>query len=133
MTATIAADYDPLTMSDHDAAAPEEPAYSPEIQFSVMRRGADTAEGPYNIDEIFTLLSEEKLSRQDFVYYEDMEDWQPIEEVFDIQEQLSHFVDDGQDRAKVAEIFQEVSSMLLPLELAGVVESLANGTFLRTR
>lgn len=112
MTATIAADFDPLTMSDQESAAPEESADAPEIQFSVMRRGEETAEGPFNIDEIFTLLSEDKLSRQDFVFYEEMEDWQPIEEVFDIQEQLSHFVDDGQDRTKVAEVFQEVSSML---------------------
>lgn len=107
MTATIAADYDPLTMSENEAS-PE----SPSIQFSVMRRGEDTAQGPYTIDEIFSLLSENKLARNDYVYYEDMEDWQPIEEVFDIQEQLSHFVDDGQDRTKVAEIFQEVSSMM---------------------
>ncbi len=110
MTHTIAADYDPLDMSENEtAAAPEE---SGEIQFSVMRRGEEEATGPFTIDEIYALLKEEKLSRTDFVYYEGMEDWSPIEEVFEIQEQLSHFVDDGQSRAKVAEIFQEVSPML---------------------
>ncbi len=110
MTATIAADYDPLEMSENEAtAAPEE---SGEIQFSVMRRNEDTAFGPYTIDQIFALLKDDQLSREDYVYYEGMEDWAPIEEVFEIQEQISHFIDDGQDRHKVAEIFQEVSPML---------------------
>lgn len=110
MTHTIAADYDPLDMSEKEAAAaPEE---SGEIQFSVMKRGEEEASGPYTIDEIYALLKDDKLARNDFVYYEGMEDWSPIEEVFEIQEQLSHFVDDGQSRAKVAEIFQEVSPML---------------------
>jgi hypothetical protein len=110
MTATIAADYDPLTMSDTEsAAASEEPT---ETQFSVMRRGEETALGPYTINEIFDLLKDDQLARNDYVYYEGMADWAPIEEVFEIQEQLSHFVDDGQDREKVAEIFQGVSPML---------------------
>lgn len=111
MTATIAADYDPLEMSENEANAASGES-SDEIQFSVMRRNEETAFGPYTIEQIYELLKDGRLSREDFVYYEGMEDWQPIDEVFDIQEQISHFVDDGQDREKVAHIFQEVSPML---------------------
>lgn len=111
MTTTIAADYDPLVMSENetDEAAGE----AVEIQFSVMRRGEETAIGPYTQEEILQLLNTGDLDQTDFVYYEGLVDWTPIEAVFEIQEQISHFVDDGQDRSKVAECFREVSQVLV--------------------
>ena len=110
MTTTIAADYDPLVMSENetDEAAGE----AVEIQFSVMRRGEETAIGPYTQEEILQLLNTGDLDQTDFVYYDGLVDWTPIEAVFEIQEQISHFVDDGQDRSKVAECFREVSQVL---------------------
>ena len=111
MTTTVAADYDPLVMSENemDEAAGEAVE---EIQFSVMRRGEEEATGPYTQEDILQLLNSGDFAKEDFVYYEGLEDWTPIEDVFEVQEQISHFVDDGQDRDKVAECFREVSKVL---------------------
>ena len=109
---TIAADYDPLAMSDeNDPETPEatEPA---EIVFSVLRKDAEAPIGPYTQEDILHMLQEGDLDTHDKVYYEGMEDWAAIDEVFEVQQQISHFVDDGQDRAKVAEVFEEVSEVL---------------------
>lgn len=35
-----------------------------------------------------------------------------MDEVFDIQEQLSHFVDDGQNKVRVGEVYRAVSEVL---------------------
>lgn len=110
MTSTVAANYDPLVMSE--APSDDLPAEAGEILFSVMRRGEESALGPYTQAEILQFLNDGELSPRDFVYYEGLPDWQPIDEVFEIHEQISHFVDDGQDRAKVAECFREVSQVL---------------------
>lgn len=112
MTSTVAADYDPLTMSENDPEAEYEESAEEEMLFSVMRRGETEGVGPYTQEAILQMLNEGQLSAQDFVYYEGLEDWTPIEEVFEIQEQISHFVDDGQDRERVAECFREVSKVL---------------------
>ncbi len=116
MTASIATATDPLTeeMSENEtpdaaAAAPQEPD---QLQYSIMRRGEETALGPFTIDEVFARLRDGEIANQDFVYYEGMADWAPIEEVFEVQEQISHFVDDGQDRDRVADSFQAVTPLL---------------------
>lgn len=93
------------------AAVPNEETAGP-ILFSVTRRGTEEPIGPYEIEEILEMLRKDELSRQDYVYYEGMEDWAPIDDVFEIQEQISHFVDDGQDRMKVAQAFTDVSEIL---------------------
>lgn len=116
MTSTVAADYDPLTMSETDPDAEyeyeENAEEEEEMLFSVMRRGETEGVGPYSQEAILLMLNEGQLSAQDFVFYEGLEDWTPIEAVFEIQEQISHFVDDGQDRERVAECFREVSKVL---------------------
>jgi len=114
MSQTIAADYDPLDMSednsqDVNAEVAEEGA---EIKFSVLREGSEDPIGPLTTTQIFEMLTNGDLQRSDYVYYDEMEDWQPIDEVFEIQEQISHFVDDGQDKETVADVFQEVNSIL---------------------
>ncbi len=114
MSQTIAADYDPLNMNEEtsqeaNADAAEE---STEIKFSVLREGSEEPIGPLTTTQIFEMLTNGDLQRSDYVYYDEMEDWQPIDEVFEIQEQISHFVDDGQDKEIVADVFQEVNSIL---------------------
>ncbi|MBL9153076.1 MAG: DUF4339 domain-containing protein [Verrucomicrobiales bacterium] len=110
MTTTIAADFDPLVMSETEST--ENAGEPEEILFSVMRRGEAEPSGPHTQEEILQMLNDGLVAADDFVFYEGMADWQPIEEVFEIQEQISHFIDDGQDREKVAECFREVSRVL---------------------
>ncbi len=81
-------------------------------RFTLLRRGSDTPAGPYSEDDILRFLQNKEVDRNDFVFFEGMEDWKPLEEVFNIEEQLSHFVDDGQDHARVAAAFREVSEIL---------------------
>ena len=109
---TIAADYDPLAMSeenDQENAEETEPA---EVVFSVLRKDEETPIGPYTQEDILLLLQSGQLHTDDQVYYEGMESWEPINQVFEVQQQISHFVDNGQDRTKVAEAFEEISEVL---------------------
>ncbi|NNE92866.1 MAG: DUF4339 domain-containing protein [Verrucomicrobiales bacterium] len=80
--------------------------------FSLLRKGSDQPSGPYSQEDILRFLQNNEIDRSDFVFYEGMEDWRPIDDVFEIQEQISHFVDDGQDKAMIGEAFREVSSVL---------------------
>ena len=113
MPPATAADYDLLDMSDptdSDNLANE--AAEEETTFSVLRRDSEEPIGPLSAEQILEMLKNDELSRQDFVFYEGMEDWMPIDSVFEIQEQISHFVDDGQDKEAVADAFQEVNTIL---------------------
>lgn len=83
-----------------------------EIQFSILKRGARDPEGPYSEGDLLQLLNDRKLSVYDMVYYDGIGEWKPIHEVFEIQEQISHFVDDGQDTEKVGIAFREVSNVI---------------------
>jgi hypothetical protein len=113
MPPATAADYDLLEMSDStDSDDPANEAAEEEISFSVLRRDSEEPIGPLTAEQILEMLKNDELSRQDFVFYEGMDDWMPIDSVFEIQEQISHFVDDGQDKEAVADAFQEVNSIL---------------------
>ena len=73
-----------------------------EIQFSVLKRGSKDPQGPYNESELLNLLNNNELGIEDLVYFDGIGEWKPINEVFEIQEQISHFVDDGQDTRRTA-------------------------------
>lgn len=96
-------------MSDTERLQHQEPQV---IQFSVQRNGEETTLGPYTQEELLQRIQTGDLQRDDFVYYEGLPGWEPIGEVFNFHEQISHFVDDGQDHDKVAEIFEEVTEVL---------------------
>lgn len=83
-----------------------------EIQFSVLKRGSKDPQGPYNEGELLNLLNNNELGIEDLVYFDGIGEWKPINEVFEIQEQISHFVDDGQDTLKVGVAFREVSNVV---------------------
>jgi hypothetical protein len=83
-----------------------------EIQFSIVRQGSQEQEGPLTAEGILDQLNEETLSPDDLVFYEGLGEWKPIREVFEIQEQISHFIDDGQDTTKVGIAFREVSNVV---------------------
>lgn len=82
------------------------------IHFSVQRQGEETPIGPYTQEELLQRIQTGELSKEDFVYYEGIPGWEPIGEVFNFHQQISHFVDDGQNQEKVAEIFEEVTEIL---------------------
>ena len=83
-----------------------------QLQFSILRRGARDPEGPYTEHDLLALLNDNKISVYDMVYYDGIGEWKPIHEVFEIQEQISHFIDDGQDTEKVGIAFREVSNVI---------------------
>ena len=96
-------------MSDIEEMEAQQPEA---IQFSVQKNGEETTLGPYTQEELLLRIQSGEFSRQDFVYYEGLPGWEPIGEVFSFHEQISHFVDDGQDHERVAEVFQEVTGIL---------------------
>jgi len=85
---------------------------SSEIQFSVIKLGQQTPVGPYIQSDILSMLQNGALERQDLVYYDGMADWAAIEDVFDIQEEITHFIDDDQDQTAVAQAFREINPVL---------------------
>ena len=83
-----------------------------QMTFSILRRGATDPGGPYLEEEILDMLKLDQISRKDYVFFEGLNDWRPIEDVFEIQDQINHFVDDGQDSQLADEAFAEVSKIL---------------------
>ena len=85
---------------------------SPEVAFSVLKKGTRDPIGPLSEEDLLGLMNDGEISTDDMVFYEGLGEWKPISEVFDVQEQISHFVDDGQDTAKVAAAFREVTDVV---------------------
>tara|TARA_R110002096_G_scaffold233086_4_gene423089 strand:- start:459 stop:1046 length:588 start_codon:yes stop_codon:yes gene_type:complete len=90
----------------------EETEESDRVQFSILRRGSPEPEGPFTDEGLMSLLNAGDLSVSDLVFYEGLGEWKPIGEVFEVQQQISHFVDDGQDTEKVALAFREVGNVI---------------------
>jgi hypothetical protein len=83
-----------------------------DIQFSILNRGEPDSRGPFTERNILAQLNAGEITSEDMVFYEGLGEWKTIGEVFEIQEQISHFVDDGQDKQKVAAAFREVSNVV---------------------
>jgi hypothetical protein len=86
------------------------------ILFSILRRGERDPIGPYNETDLLQLLNTDQIGINDLVYYDGIGEWRPLHDVFDIQEQITHFVDDGQDTQRVGVAFREVSNVVGPGE-----------------
>ena len=67
---------------------------------------------PYTEHDLLQFLNERAVSVSYLVFYEGLGEWKPIGEVYEIQEQISHFVDDGQDTEKVAQAFREITNIV---------------------
>ncbi len=89
-----------------------ETAPYPGILFSILKRGERDPRGPYNEEDLLALLNADEIGINDFVYYDGIGEWKPLHEVFEIQEQITHFVDDGQDTQRVGIAFREVSNIV---------------------
>jgi hypothetical protein len=68
--------------------------------------------GPYNEEQLLELLRDGAISRSDLVYYDGMMDWTPLDQIFEVEEALTHSMDEGQEPSLVAEIFTEASSLI---------------------
>lgn len=90
----------------------EEVDEAPEILFSILRLGERDPIGPFTEADLLKLFNDGQVGQDDMVYYDDLGEWKPIHEVFEVQEQISHFVDDGQDTQKVGIAFREVSNVV---------------------
>lgn len=80
--------------------------------FSILRRGATEPGGPYSEEQILAMLRQDQISRKDYVFFEGMADWRPIEDVFEIHETINHFIDDGQDGGMAAKAFSEINNLV---------------------
>ena len=68
--------------------------------------------GPYDQDQLLSLLNEGHLSRRDLVYYEGLGEWKPLDEVFEVEEALMHFMDEGQEPEVVADVYQQATQLI---------------------
>ena len=85
----------------------------PEYQiFSILKSGSDEALGPYSQNEIVELLNQGSVRSSDLIFYEGLESWQPLGEIFELHQAIANFEDDGQDHAVVAEVFSEMTKIL---------------------
>jgi hypothetical protein len=82
------------------------------ILFSILKRGERDPRGPFTEEDLLALLNTDEIGINDFVYYDGIGEWKPLHEVFEIQEQITHFVDDGQDTQRVGIAFREVSNVV---------------------
>jgi len=103
-------------MSEAEAEAEAETAPSPGLLFSILKLGERDPRGPYTQEDLLDLMNQGEIGMSDMVYYEGIGEWKPIQEVFEVQEQITHFVDDGQDTQRVGIAFREVSNVVGPGE-----------------
>lgn len=85
----------------------------PEYQiFSILRKGEEDPIGPYSQVEVLRLLNDGVVHKTDLVFYEGLAEWRPLREVFEFDEAIANFEDDGQDQHVVAEIFMEMNKLI---------------------
>jgi len=90
----------------------DDDAELPEYQiFSILRQGEEEPIGPYSQNQIVRLLNEDVIRPSDLIYYEDLGAWKPIRDVFEIHEGISNFVDEGQDKVIVGEVFRGIQQL----------------------
>ncbi len=86
----------------------EEPEAEP-LSFLIYQ--GDKQTGPYTQEQVLALLQEGRVGKKDLVYYEGLGEWKPLDTVFEIEEQLSHFMNEGQSPEVVAEIYRHIEPM----------------------
>jgi hypothetical protein len=68
--------------------------------------------GPYSQTQLLEMLQRGQIGRRDLIFYDGLMGWKPLDEVFEIEEQLSHVMNEGQDAAVVAEVYRHLEPML---------------------
>jgi hypothetical protein len=85
-------------------------ASEPPIQFFIAKGGQEY--GPYDQNQILTMLQTGEVTKRDLVYYDQLGAWKRIDEVFEVQEQLTHFMDEGQEPEVVVAVYSIIADML---------------------
>jgi Bacterial PH domain/GYF domain 2 len=85
---------------------------APPTQIGFLVYHGDKECGPYSQSQLLDLLQRGEIGRKDLVFYDGLIDWKPLEDVFEIEEQLSHFMNEGQDAGVVAELYKHLEPML---------------------
>lgn len=80
------------------------------MEFLVYKE--DQQHGPYAEERLLQMLQDGSISRKDLVYHEGLGEWRPLEDVFEIEEALQHSMNEGQDPAIVAEIYQHINGLI---------------------
>lgn len=89
----------------------------PEYQiFTILRQGERDPIGPYSQNQIVSLLNNGEICDADLVYYDGIGEWRPLGEVFELHQTIANYVDEGQDREIVADVFGALSEMLTDRE-----------------
>lgn len=69
-------------------------------------------QGPYSQDQLLSLLNDGHVTRRDLIFYDGLGEWKAIEEVFEVEEALMHYMDEGQDPEVVADVYQQVTQLI---------------------
>jgi hypothetical protein len=80
--------------------------------FSVLRRGEDEPMGPYSQNELVELLNDRSILATDYVHYEGLKDWKLMSDVFNLDETIANFEDDGQNKDMLEAAFSQLNSVL---------------------
>jgi len=68
--------------------------------------------GPYAQEQLLQMLQEGSISRKDLIFHEDQMDWLPLDQVFEVEEALTHSMNEGQDPSVVVEIYQQMEGLI---------------------
>ncbi len=72
----------------------------------------DAQHGPYEPQHLLEMLQEGTISRKDMIFREGQMDWLPLDQVFDVEEVLTHSMNEGQDPSIVVEIYQHMNGLI---------------------
>ncbi len=81
--------------------------------FHVFRNCDGESYGPYHPDHLVRLLNSRFLERDDWVYFDGLESWKPLHEVFEIEERVINRQDDGQEQAIFNQVFLAMTQLAL--------------------
>jgi Bacterial PH domain/GYF domain 2 len=68
--------------------------------------------GPYTEEHLLALLQQGSISKRDLIFYEGMAEWQPLEEIFEVEEALRYDLHDGQDPTVIVDVYQQVNGII---------------------
>lgn len=68
--------------------------------------------GPYAEDQLLQMLQDGSIHRKDLIFNDTQMDWLPLDQVFQVEEALTHGMNEGQDPQVIVEIFQQMEGLL---------------------
>ena len=61
---------------------------------------------------LLQMLQDGAISRKDLLFDEGSQAWVPLDQMFEVEEALTHSMDEGQDPAMVVEIYQQMNALI---------------------